>query len=84
MARHASTYRQARRKAWKELKPISPDTGEPMTWFEFNGKRGKFGEGSRYAPAKFLLPKPSKDYRGKLGANDQARKAKATSPVLSA
>lgn len=81
MARHASTYRKARRSEWI-------NSGSGMTWAEYNAAR-KAEYGSKlYGPVRSAyigsLPKPSKDYRGKLGAKDQERKAKATSPVLSA
>lgn len=35
MARHASTYRQARRQAWLAQKPVDHENA-PMDWIAFN------------------------------------------------
>jgi len=77
MARHASTYRQARRAEWAAQNELSWPAYNSMRQSRYNAKeygnpKGVDGilswweDGSSH-------PKPSKDYRGKLGAKDKAR-----------
>ncbi len=73
MARHASTYRQARRKAWKE---------SPLTWEEFNTATKLTFKGKpdvligniehRHTP---FVPKPNK-YIPHTGAKQKAKAMK--------
>lgn len=74
MARHASTYRQARRNEWL-------NSGSGLSWSEYNSARKAEYGGKFYGPIRPTYigsyPKPSKSYRGWLGAKDQARRNRA-------
>jgi hypothetical protein len=71
MARHASTYRQARRQWWKE---------SDMNWKDANQtlKENQIGvmEGKRFGPVRSTytpsIPKPSK-YEPHIGAKQRAK-----------
>jgi len=77
MARHASTYRQARRAEWLNTSPINPD-GTPMDWIDFNyataEQAKKQGYGSKPTTRLYLSPARSK-YIPHTGAKQRAKGA---------
>lgn len=76
MARHASTYRQARRAAWREESPAS-------SWADFNTRHKadgyRIGRVNARPPMDWpygARPKPSK-YMPHIGAKQRAKGASA-------
>lgn len=80
MARHASKYRKARRDDWKIANAVNP---VKVSWSEYNERHVMPSSAwdikvlGTASPEPWWhqatsRPKPSKDYRGKMGAKDKA------------
>lgn len=76
MARHASSYRQSRREEWRLHNALD---ATKLTWAEFNQRFVRHQHDIKVLgnAASAFRPKPSKDYRGKLGDKDKARMEKS-------